>query len=48
MFFYVKNNDSVEYAYKSFLIVLFIYFQGKIKLSHCIDQVWLFWIFILI
>ena len=26
MFLYFKNNDSVEYAYKVLLIVLFIYF----------------------
>ena len=30
------------------LIELFIYFLGKIKFSHCISSIWLFWIFILI
>ena len=43
---YLKNNDSVEHVQKVLLIVLFIYFQGKIKFSHCIWSIW--FIFILI
>ena len=35
-FVYLKNNGSVEHVQKVLLIVLFIYFQGKIKFSHCI------------
>ena len=37
---YLKNNDSVEHVQKVLLIVLFIYFQGKIKFSHCIYSIW--------
>ena len=36
IFLYLKNNDSVEHVWKVLLIMLFIYFQGKIKFSHCI------------
>ena len=48
MCLYLKNNDSVKHVQKVLLIVLFIYFQGKIKFSHCIWSIWFFWIFILI
>ena len=41
-FSYLKNNDSVEHVQKVLLIVLFIYFQGQIKFSHCIWLIWLF------
>ena len=47
IFLYLKNNDSVEHAQKVLLIELFIYFQGKIKFSHCFWSMWLFWTFIL-
>ena len=30
-FLYLKNNNSVEHVQKVLLILLFIYFQGKIK-----------------
>ena len=43
---YLKNNDSVEHVQKVLLTVLFIYFKGKIKFSHCIWSIWS--IFILI
>ena len=33
-FLYHKNNDLVEYVQNVLLIVVFIYFQGKIKFSH--------------
>ena len=33
---YLKNNDSLEQVWKVLLIVLFIYFKGKIKFTHCI------------
>ena len=36
IFLYLKNNDSVEHVYRVLLIVIFIYFQGKITFSHCI------------
>ena len=42
---YLKNNDSVEHVQKV-LIVLLIYFQGKIKFSHCIWSIWSFFILI--
>ena len=43
---YLKNNDSVKHVQNVLLIVLFIYFQGKIKFSQCIWSIWLIWIFI--
>ena len=46
IFLCLKNNDSVEHVQKVLLIVVFIYFQGKIKFSHCIWSNWLFWIFV--
>ena len=33
-FLYLKNNDSIEHVWKVLLIVLFIYFQGKIIFFH--------------
>ena len=49
IFLYLKNNDSVEHLLKVSLIVLFItYFPGKVKFSHCIWLILLFWIFNLI
>ena len=46
IFLYLKNNDSVEHVQKVLYIVLFIFFQGKIKFSHCICANCLFWIFL--
>ena len=43
IFWCLKNNDSVEDTYKVLLFVLFIYFQSKIKFSHSIWSIWLFW-----
>ena len=36
IFLYLKNCDSGKHVYKVLLIVLFIYFQRKIKFYHCI------------
>ena len=44
IFLYLKNSNSVEKCIKVLLIMLFIYSQGKIKLSHCIWSIRLFWI----
>ena len=40
IFLYRKNNNFVEHVQKVLLIVLFIYFQDKVKFSYCI---WLIW-----
>ena len=39
IFFYLKNNDFAEHVQKVLLIVLAIYFQGKIKIftRHLVD-----------
>ena len=40
IYLYLKSNDSVEHVQKVLLIVLFIYFKGKIKFSLSIWSIW--------
>ena len=47
IFLFLKNKDSVKHVKKVLLIVLSIYFEDKIKFSHCIWSIWLFWILFL-
>ena len=48
IFLYLKSNDSVEHVLRVLLIMLFIYFRGKIKISHYIWSIYLCRILILI
>ena len=40
IYLYLKSNNSVEHVQKVLLIVLFIYFKGKIKFSLSIWSIW--------
>ena len=41
IFLLLKKSSSIEHTHKVLIIVLFIYFQGKIQFSRCIWFIWL-------